>query len=59
MTVAPWYIAGPLLGLLIVLRRAVMNKPFGVLGGYIDVAEHATATFFTMTVGVAHLLAWS
>ena len=39
----PWYLAGPLLGLLMVGLRAVMNKPFGVLGGYIDVSENALA----------------
>src|SRR5438093_9422183 len=37
----PWYIAGPLLGLLIVAFRVAVNKPFGALGGYIDLAEHA------------------
>ena len=41
MTPAPWCIAGPLLGVLIVGLRAAVNKPFGVLGGYIDLAEHA------------------
>ena len=41
MTPAPWYVAGPLLGLLIVVLRAAVNKPLGVLGGYIDVADHA------------------
>jgi uncharacterized protein len=41
MSAAPWYIAGPVLGLLIVVLRAAVNKPFGVLGGYIDIAEHA------------------
>lgn len=39
MTAAPWYIAGPLLGLLIVTLRAATNRPFGVLGGYIELAE--------------------
>jgi uncharacterized protein len=34
----PWYVAGPLFGLLIVGLRAVLNKPFGALGGYIDLA---------------------
>jgi uncharacterized membrane protein YedE/YeeE len=34
----PWYIAGPLFGLLIVALRAVLNRPFGALGGYIDLA---------------------
>ena len=41
MTIAPWYVAGPLLGQCIVGLRAAVNKPFGVLGGYIDLAEHA------------------
>jgi uncharacterized membrane protein YedE/YeeE len=36
----PWYVAGPLLGLVIVALRAAMNKPLGVVGGYIDVSEH-------------------
>ena len=36
----PWYIAGPLLGLVIVGLRALLNKPLGALGGYIDLAEH-------------------
>jgi hypothetical protein len=39
----PWYVAGPLLGLLIVGLRAAVNKPFGALGGYIDLAENAQA----------------
>ena len=38
----PWYIAGPVLGALIVGLRATVNKPLGALGGYIDVAEHAS-----------------
>jgi hypothetical protein len=37
----PWYIAGPILGLLIVALRAAVNRPLGALGGYIDLAEHA------------------
>lgn len=37
----PWYIAGPLLGLIIVALRATANRPLGALGGYIDLAEHA------------------
>ena len=36
----PWYIAGPILGLLIVALRVAVNKPLGALGGYIDLAEH-------------------
>ena len=38
----PWYIAGPLLGLLIVSLRAAVNKPLGALGGYIDIVDSAT-----------------
>lgn len=37
----PWYIAGPLLGALIVMLRVAVNKPLGALGGYIDLTEHA------------------
>jgi uncharacterized membrane protein YedE/YeeE len=37
----PWYIAGPLLGLVIVGLRASVNKPLGALGGYIEVVENA------------------
>ncbi len=37
---APWYVAGPLIGLIIVVLRAALNKPFGALGGYIDLIEH-------------------
>ena len=40
----PWFIAGPLLGLVIVGLRAALNKPFGALGGFIDVAQHVTGT---------------
>ena len=40
---SPWYIAGPLIGLLIVLLRAFVNKPFGALGGFIDLAENASS----------------
>ena len=44
MTAAPcpWYVAGPLLGLLIVGLRAAANKPLGALGGYIDLLDGAT-----------------
>jgi uncharacterized protein len=40
----PWYVAGPLFGLLIVGLRAVLNKPFGALGGYIDLATSRAGT---------------
>jgi uncharacterized membrane protein YedE/YeeE len=36
MMPAPWYIAGPLIGILIVLMLWVTNQPFGALGGYIE-----------------------
>jgi uncharacterized membrane protein YedE/YeeE len=36
-----WYIAGPLIGLLIVALRAALNRPFGALGGFVDLAEAA------------------
>lgn len=35
----PWYVAGPLLGLLLVAFRAALNKPFGALGGFIELVE--------------------
>jgi len=37
----PWYVAGPMLGALIVALRAAVNRPLGALGGYIDIVEHA------------------
>jgi uncharacterized protein len=41
--VGPWFIAGPLIGLLIVGLRAAVNKPFGALGGFIDLSENAAS----------------
>ena len=38
----PWYVAGPLLGLLIISLRAALNKPLGALGGYIDIVNSST-----------------
>jgi uncharacterized protein len=35
----PWYVAGPLLGLLLIAFRAALNKPFGALGGFIEIVE--------------------
>jgi uncharacterized membrane protein YedE/YeeE len=35
-----WYIAGPLLGLLIVGLRAALNRPFG---GFVDLADAVTS----------------
>ena len=41
MTLArcPWYIAGPLIGLVIVTLRATVNRPLGMLGGYVEAIE--------------------
>ena len=39
---APWYLAGPAIGLLIVLLLWLTNKPLGALGGYIELDEWAT-----------------
>ena len=35
----PWYVAGPLLGLLITALLWATNKPLGALGGYCDTVE--------------------
>jgi hypothetical protein len=35
----PWWIAGPLLGLVIVTLLGLANKRFGVLGGVTDLVE--------------------
>jgi uncharacterized protein len=32
----PWYVAGPLIGLIVVGLLWAANKPFGALGGYIE-----------------------
>ena len=37
----PWYVAGPMLGLLVIGLRAMLNRGFGAAGGYVDVAQHA------------------
>lgn len=39
----PWYVAGPLLGLLLVTFRAALNRPFGALGGFIEIVERKGA----------------
>ena len=41
----PWYVAGPLIGLLLVAFRAALNKPFGALGGFIEVVEKKKPRF--------------
>jgi uncharacterized membrane protein YedE/YeeE len=43
-TPAPWYLAGPLIGLLVVLLLWLANKPFGALGGYIEFTEWAAGS---------------
>jgi uncharacterized membrane protein YedE/YeeE len=39
-SIAPWFIAGPLIGLLIIGLRAAANRPFGALGGFVELAEN-------------------
>jgi len=39
----PWYVAGPLLGLVLVGFRAALNKPFGAFGGFVEVVEKRRA----------------
>ena len=36
---APWYVAGPLLGLCVVALYALINERLGVVGGFSDVVE--------------------
>ncbi len=38
---APWYVAGPLIGVIIVVLLWITNKPLGALGGYIELQEWA------------------
>jgi uncharacterized membrane protein YedE/YeeE len=45
---APWFVAGPLIGLLIVLLLWVTNKPLGALGGYIEFDDWATRARSTL-----------
>jgi uncharacterized membrane protein YedE/YeeE len=40
---SPWYIAGPVIGLLMIGLRATLNRPFGALGGFIELAESGLA----------------
>ncbi len=35
----PWYVAGPLLGLLVAALLWTINKPLGALGGYVDAVQ--------------------
>jgi uncharacterized protein len=41
-TPAPWYIGGPLIGMLIVVMLWMTNQPFGALGGYIEGVHRLT-----------------
>ena len=37
----PWYVAGPLIGLIVVGLRWAANKHFGALGAYVDLRSWA------------------
>jgi len=39
----PWYVAGPSLGFLLVVFRAALNKPFGAMGGFVELVESQAA----------------
>jgi uncharacterized protein len=47
---APWWVAGPLIGSLIVGLMWASNKPLGALGGYVDTADRIS--------GSTHTLGW-
>ena len=61
---APWYLAGPAIGLMVTLLLWVTNKPFGALGGYIEITEVADGrrrhpgwrTYFTLGIVAGGLL---
>jgi uncharacterized protein len=60
---APWYVAGPVIGILVTLLLWVANKPFGALGGYIEIAEWVRVrrrpgwrTYFTLGIVAGGLL---
>lgn len=40
----PWFLVGPLLGLIVVGVFATLNERLGVLGGYAELVERATGT---------------
>jgi len=40
---APWFVAGPLLGLCVVALYAAINRRLGVLGGFTEVVESVSA----------------
>ncbi len=48
----PWYVAGPLLGLLIVGLRAAVNRPLGALGGTIEIADRSLGFRAFLLVGI-------
>ncbi len=39
---APWFVAGPLLGLCVVALLAAINRPLGVVRGFTDVVDHVS-----------------
>jgi uncharacterized protein len=39
----PWYVAGPSLGLLLLILRGALNRPFGAMGGFIELVEKKVA----------------
>ena len=55
----PWFVAGPLLGLCVVLMYLVANTRLGVIGGMSDIVERASArsprigTRGTFVIGIA------
>ena len=46
---APWFVAGPLLGLCVVALYATINRRLGVLGGFSEVVEQVSSR--TVRVG--------
>jgi uncharacterized membrane protein YedE/YeeE len=40
MSAGPWYLTGPLIGVVIVALRAAVNRPLGAMGGYIELARN-------------------
>jgi len=38
----PWYVVGPLIGLVVIASFALLNERVGVVGGFSDVVERAT-----------------
>jgi hypothetical protein len=36
----PWYLTGPLIGVVIVAIRAAVNRPLSAGGGYIELARN-------------------